>query len=635
MSLYLCLPAPTLQGSSEEYRVKNVKGLKCPPSQSPVIIQNPIFTPALSDLNSHRYLRVCSPKAGEAKARPHEYTIAETGKLPDLPLPLPKIVFASVTALSGEKLKELKARKYLAGRTKYKHVYTITVPTTIEVLKDLKKVKLEDDYVAPSGFCTPKSAQAFIVIRKLVSASLATLFEAPVASRIHPRLAKDYPTHSVVDVNVQEMAVEGAETGISVISVDKFGSLQGISPNQIPNKASWGYFYLPYFRGMIGSDKTVIRQALMDMAPALDLDQVKAVQIINSLISVAEKPLEGEHGRVVAHLAATSLLAKRAGLIGYSICPGKEYVGTVLCGSKNVIASDAYGEVKIAGSYEEVHDLVSAASTSLAAKERLLSLICDLEIDKAWEDDENSEIERNEVEKLSSSYAIYYLLNSRSESFAASENNSKIVLECMSYLDVSQDVRREFTSEGLQDFISWMINDEVPYSLDEGRTRYFNIPASGLTFDMWVDAQCVFGGVAFSPVWPGGKRYNLPAPGGPDKFTKPREVLVKKGDRLEKTMEAELSHLVFVRCTPAQAAKDWKLVQESGAIWQPEKALTRKEKLANLVWTGDSFANGWETLKANFHKTKQEEPAKKKAKGEGEQKDVPAPVVDISGLSAW
>lgn len=571
------------------------------------------------------------------KASVAAYSPADLKSLPDFPLPLPRCTFATKAALPAATIREKDLRKYLAGRTKYKNVYTITVPTTTERLKGISRLALEDDYIAPSGFCTPKSAQAFIAIRKIVYAALATLPTGGYTESVsNQRIATDFLTFEYdTAVTKKATGIEEDETR-SIIKLTHGGLPQGIQPREIKNIANAGYHYVSYFKGSVGSDKLAIRKVLVSMAKCLDPNYEKALRVINSLLAVADKALEGEHGRVVGHMAHMANIMAEAGMYGHSLVSGGEYIGVVVIGSIKSMAIDCFSQIRPAMGFDELVTLVGKASTAQVAKERIAALLSDLEIDEAMRGKDGMETQMVEPEDLTSSYIIWRHFADRHESFSSSDNHRRVAVECLSALDFSEDVRREFTPEGFRSWLDLMANEYFPYSNKDGEDKYMNI--TGINFsDVPLEVnQGIFGGVSYSPVWPGGRKFVIPAPGAADSARKPKEVLIKKGDRIEKEQRIDLESLVFIRCTPAQAAKDWKLVFESGSIWQPEKILTRKEKLNNVVWSGDILTNAWESLKEFCHKEgKGKEPEAKKAKVDEGEKGVPSVVTDLSSWSAF
>lgn len=633
MSIYTCIPAGSLMSSSEEYKAKGIQGTKCPPSASPVTLYDPVYANDRAEFIHLRWLRICGKEEGKmvCSATKEQCNMAN---LPDLPLPLPRCVFAINRSLTARELKDLNARKYVAGRTKYKFIYTLTVPTTPESVSGILKLPIERDYVPPSGFVTPITVQSFVMVRKALYAHIATL---PIGGRAEcdtPMVSTENIGSSTIEVvSKKSLGIEEDQVW-NILSVPVGGLPQGVAPGMIPNRKELGYFFFPYFKGSVGSDKVAIRRALVDFLPAFQEDISRGMQFISSLMISSDKALEGEHGRVVAHLAHVSSLLAKAGMFGVAITVSREYLGIVGMGSKKSIASDCYGNLVPAGTFEELQEALGNASTALVSREKIAEMLSHLELDEESVGDDGEKEKVVDVSELSSSYRIWYLLYDRASSFNSNESNARSMREYLSTIDTSEDVRREFTPEGFDSWVSWMANEDLPYSYKSGSDKYMNLTAINFSFEPIEYLQGIFGGISYSPIWPGGKKMVIPAPGADDKLRKPKEVLVKKGDQMEKQTIVEFEHLHFVRCSPQQAAKDWKQVFESGAIWQPSRVLTKKEKMNCAIWSGESLSEAWETLKTYCHKATKE-PEAKRAKIEEKGPEVSKPTVDLFGMSAW
>lgn len=635
MSVFLCCPSLNLQTSTEEYRAKGLIGTKCPPSQSPAFLVEPVFACNRGDYIKLRWLRATPEIEGGSTLG--NYKIADIQSLPDFPLPLPKLVFASTKGLSKETQEALTVRKYLAGRSKFSHVYTLTTPTNIERLRAIgRRGEVDDTYVPPSGFITPSSANALVLLRKIVYAGIATLpiegYDFGSACGLY---SSDYLTFTWAKIVVEPSKGIEEDTTVDAMAFSRGGLPQGIAPREVPNMKDRGYLFLAYFKGSAGSDKKAIRDFCSQMAPMLKKDVSQAIQGINALMQMADKGLEGEQGRVLGHIAQCGILLANAGMFGQVVVAAGEYIGMVAYGSTKSFALNAFGHVVPSVSFDEVTEIIGKASTSQAAKERLAQLLSDLELDDDEKEGEEDKVEVDE-RALTSSYRIWWELKKRATSFESSANHMATLSECLSVLDFSEDTRKSFIPEGFKAWLSDIVEDSYPYEEEEQmKDKYMNILGIKSSFGVVEASQGVFGGVAYSPVWPGGKKFVIPAPGAPDSYTKPKDVLVKKGDSTETIKMTELESLVFIRCTPLQAAKDWNQVLKSGAIWQPSKVLTRKEKTANVIWSGESMTNAWNTLKELCHKPeKKGEPAAKKQKTE-ETKAKGPDTVDISQWKAW
>jgi len=203
MLVYLTKPVATVEAADSEFRLRGIKGRRCPPSMSDVIIYNPRLrttSPPVASITLLNFLaltRKATVEMSDEQQAQFDYPV-----LVDFSLHLPALQVAFSKPLNTERREALGLS---SGRVSGKNTaYVVKQPSIARIKQIAAEPLVLPGWKAPAKFGSINSARALLLVRKMFRSYVVGQITALVETVSFPSLADKYLTY------IKGEAVEGA-----------------------------------------------------------------------------------------------------------------------------------------------------------------------------------------------------------------------------------------------------------------------------------------------------------------------------------------------------------------------------------------------------------------------------------------